>query len=211
MGHCVGAQRHVSHRRSRSMKLQNESLSFLYLRDIRGVTSLPPDKDPRAALIHSCLPWGITVARRYVKRGLPLEELLSLASLAIVRAAQSYDKRKGTFTTYVTRMIIWTIHRAFILHGRPRPQPSDNTAIEEAAATHDTYEDGTSIQDVYAAIQTLSPREQFVVMHNYGLAGQAQRTHRWIGKRLGMSPSMSSSICRRAIAKLRVALRSKER
>jgi RNA polymerase sigma-B factor len=68
----------------------------------------------RDSLIRRHLPLARHCARRYRRAGEPLEDLEQVASLALVRAADSFDPTRGTaFSTYAVPCILGSIKRHF--------------------------------------------------------------------------------------------------
>lgn len=56
--------------------------------------------------------------------------------------------------------------------------------------------------DIFSSLKDLKAREQFVIIHRYGLAEQPPRTYKEIAQDLGVSVSRAQNIERSALAKL---------
>jgi RNA polymerase primary sigma factor len=94
----------------------------LYLREIGRVKMIKPDEeielarqiakgDPEAKkkLIQANLRLVISIAKKYVNRGLPFQDLIQEGNLGLIRAAEKFDHTKGfKFSTYAT----WWIRQA---------------------------------------------------------------------------------------------------
>src|SRR5258708_26532644 len=60
-----------------------------------------------------------SVARRYLGRGLPLEDLMQEGMIGLIRAIEKYNYRKGyRFSTYATHWIRQAVSRALANQGR---------------------------------------------------------------------------------------------
>lgn len=60
--------------------------------------------------VEACLPLCALVARRFVGRGADYEDLLQVASMALINALRGFDKERGLrFSTFVTPTITGTV------------------------------------------------------------------------------------------------------
>src|SRR3954471_14815538 len=85
------------------------------------------DLEAKDRLVRSNLRLVASVARRYVGRGLPMEDLLQEGVVGLIRAAEKYDWRRGTrFSTYAVPWIRQAITHALANTSRmvrlPAPQ-----------------------------------------------------------------------------------------
>ena len=94
----------------------------LYLREIGRVKMVKPDEEmslldlslkaiamPKRGLIQANLRLVISIAKKYVNRGLPFQDLIQEGNLGLIRAAEKFDHTKGfKFSTYAT----WWIRQA---------------------------------------------------------------------------------------------------
>jgi RNA polymerase primary sigma factor len=94
----------------------------LYLREIGRVKMVKPDEEIELArliargdreakknLIKANLRLVISIAKKYVNRGLPFQDLIQEGNLGLIRAAEKFDHTKGfKFSTYAT----WWIRQA---------------------------------------------------------------------------------------------------
>lgn len=77
---------------------------------------LAASRDPavRDRLVTAHLGLAHQLARRYVNRGEPYEDLVQVASLAIVKSVDRFDPHRGIeFTTFATRTVIGELKRHF--------------------------------------------------------------------------------------------------
>ena len=94
----------------------------LYLREIGRVKMIKPDEEIELArliakgdlvakkkLIQANLRLVISIAKKYVNRGLPFQDLIQEGNLGLIRASEKFDHSKGfKFSTYAT----WWIRQA---------------------------------------------------------------------------------------------------
>lgn len=77
------------------------------------------DSRAREALITANVRLVASVARRYLGRGLPLEDLMQEGTIGLIRAVEKYNYRRGyRFSTYATHWIRQAISRSLANQGR---------------------------------------------------------------------------------------------
>jgi RNA polymerase sigma-B factor len=85
---------------------------------IAALADLPADSPDRPRvrqrLIEAYLPLAEHLARRFRNRGEPLDDLVQVASLALVKSVDGYDHSRGAaFTSYAIPMILGELKRHF--------------------------------------------------------------------------------------------------
>jgi RNA polymerase primary sigma factor len=112
----------------RSLHDQMQTPLGAYLRDIHSIPLLKADEEKRLArcvcagdaeardlLVRANLRLVVSIARRYVGRGLPLADLISEGNLGLLRAVEEYDPDRNTrFSTYASYWVKKSIRRALI-------------------------------------------------------------------------------------------------
>src|ERR1700722_8228085 len=82
--------------------------------DRTGAAEEPDDSDARDELITANLGLAQQLARRFLHRGEPLEDLVQVASVALVKSVDRFDPERGVdFAAFATRTIIGELKRHF--------------------------------------------------------------------------------------------------
>src|SRR5262245_5260409 len=107
----------------KDLEARRSSLS-IYLREIKGFAR--PGAGDAHALVEANLGFVVSVARQFLNRGLPLEDLLAEGNLGLLEAARRFDPCRGTkFITYAVWWIRKAILKALSEHGSvPHVPPS---------------------------------------------------------------------------------------
>lgn len=97
----------------------------------------PDSREQRDRLTTEYLPLARQLAGRYAGRGQPLEDLVQVASLGLVKAADRYDPKRGTaFAAYASPTILGELRRYFRDHAWsvrvPRSMQEASLEVENA-------------------------------------------------------------------------------
>ena len=180
------------------------------------------DQDPeaKATLIERNLRLVVYIARKFENTGICVEDLISIGTIGLIKAIDTFDPAKGIrLSSYASRCIENEI-LMFFRSGRKSAQdvslnePIDTDKEGNALTILDTMAvDDTIVESIdtkmkseklYRFLQSsLTPREREVVCRRYGLLGFAPQPQRVVAKRLGISRSYISRIEKKALEKLR--------
>jgi RNA polymerase primary sigma factor len=156
----------------------------------------------------------VSIAKRYVRPGNDLWELISDGNVSLIRAVEKFDFARGNkVSTYAS----WAIMRNFArtIPTEQRHQDRFRTSHPETLSSSqehrsDPQEQETAqrqrVAQVEKLLSRLDEREQMIVMRRFGLLpGQEPQSLEEIGAEMGVSKERIRQIQTRALNKLRVA------
>lgn len=163
------------------------------------------------------------IAKKYVHSGVEQDDLVSIGSIGLMKAVQTFRPEAGRLTAYASRCIeneiLMTLranrkNRAVVLMGEAAGV--DNEGRELPLADLLGTDPNLVADEVETAIEagrairlmetTLDERENEVVRLRYGLTDGEPLPQHEVARRLGISRSYVSRIEKRALEKLRRAL-----
>lgn len=168
------------------------------------------------------------VAKKYQNSDYDMEELVSVGSIGLIKAVNTYRMDRGSrFATYAAKCIeneILMMLRSNKKYSRevslyePIGVDKDGEAVSLVdmmeAESREMLEDMIRDQDIrelYGAYDIcLKEQEKAVVRMRYGLFGERARTQREIAAVLGISRSYVSRIEKKALKKLREQIEKNE-
>jgi RNA polymerase sigma factor (sigma-70 family) len=165
----------------------------------------------RNRIVESNLRLVVSLAKHFAAPERSLEDLVSEASLPLIRCVESFDWRRGTrFSTYATR----SLRNFFAKLRRQDCRRRSRVSIGERWGQISTSEGGskTSERLIHAEdlrrlgdrLARLPPRERTLVAERFGLTGDRRpRTFRELGVRHGLSKERVRVITSEAISRLR--------
>ena len=184
--------------------------------------------DVKNQIVQANLRLVVSVARKHLRPGLSLMELVSEGNIALMRAVESFDFHRGhRFSTYATLALMKGFARSvpLLLAGgsgsKVRAAGGDRVLAEVADsrldATHDRL---LAREEVRQLLSRLDESERNVVLAHYGIqmggtetggrgelrAGPA--TYEQVGRLLGLTKQRVRQIEQSALAKLRSAAKA---
>ncbi|MCD7959664.1 MAG: RNA polymerase sporulation sigma factor SigK [Ruminococcus sp.] len=178
------------------------------------------DKQAREKLIlhnmrlvaHLTKKYGVSISKQ--------EELISIGTIGLMKAVDTFDPSKGTrFATYAGRYI----ENEILMNFRSQKKYADQISMGESIETDedgnqltlmDIMEDGTDLvelvdtrmqsKQLYQFLgEILELREVEILVQRYGLYSGVPLTQREVAKKMGISRSYVSRLEKHAIEKLR--------
>lgn len=164
------------------------------------------DEDARRQLIEHNLRLAAHIARKYTVPGCTQEDLVSIGTVGLIKAVQSYKKSCGTtLSTYAARCIENEILMALRAAKKRRGEVSltepigtdgegnDVTFMDVLGTDHDALEEEAirrvTLERVQQVLCRLPARERLVLEMRYGLADGTQHPQHEIAEKLGISRS----------------------
>jgi RNA polymerase primary sigma factor len=181
----------------------------LRLRDLTALERLLKKAiETKNAIVRANLRLVVSVARKHLRSGLSLMELVSDGNLTLMRAVESYDAHRGhRFSTYASLALMKGFARSVPLMLAARAlQPADESTLVEIADPRVAESSRIADRDhVRQLLAILDDREREVLLAHFGI-GDAVSDITHVSQRLGLSRQRVRQIERRALAKLRAAL-----
>ena len=153
----------------------------------------------------------VSVARKHLRPGLSLMELISDGNLTLMRAVESYDFHRGhRFSTYATLALMKGFARSVpeMLSGaaRSRAATSDAAVLAGVPDTRFAHTGDRFVarEEVRQLLSRLDDQERSVVLAHYGLEGRTESsTYEQVAVLLGISKQRVRQLEQSALAKLR--------
>lgn len=180
------------------------------------------DKEARAILIERNLRLISHIIRKYYASYSSPEELLSVGSLGLIKAVDSFKSEKGTrFATYGAKCVQNEILMYFRSQKKKQNEVSINDTIDvDKDGNPLTYLDIISVEENIAEEielksytdrlagminELLDDRQRQIIILRYGLCGYQPRTQKEVARMLKISRSYVSRIEKRALEILKEA------
>ncbi|MGD6804162.1 RNA polymerase sporulation sigma factor SigK [Rossellomorea vietnamensis] len=177
------------------------------------------DENARNILIEHNLRLVAHIVKKFENTGEDPEDLISIGTIGLIKAIESYSEGKGTkLATYAARCI----ENEILMHLRalkktkkdvslhdPIGQDKEGNEISlidilksDADDVIETIQLSMELEKVKKYICVLDDREKEVIIGRFGLDMKEEKTQREIAKELGISRSYVSRIEKRALMKM---------
>ena len=178
------------------------------------------DEAARQELIEHNLRLVVYIARRFENTGINIEDLISIGTIGLIKAINTYRTDKNIkLATYASRCI----ENEILMYLRKSSSQRNEVSLDEPLNTDwdgnelllsdvlgtdaDTVmrpiEADVDRQLLGAAIEKLSDREREIIVLRFGLNGRREQTQKEVADRLGISQSYISRLEKRIINRLK--------
>ena len=181
---------------------------------------LPADDGSiRRTLIERNLRLVVFIARKFDNTGVMLEDLISIGTIGLIKAVNTFDPtKKIKLATYASRCIENEVLMFLRRHSRPRHEISideplktdwdgNELLLSDVLGTEpDTVsrgiEDDAEKAMLMEALSRLSPRERQIMSLRFGLGGREEMTQKEVADVMGISQSYISRLEKRILQRL---------
>ena len=187
------------------------------LSELEGEDTRP---EARARLIEHNLRLVVYIARRFENTGVGIEDLISIGTIGLIKAVETYKPAKNIkLATYASRCI----ENEILMHLRKNASRRGEVSLDEPLNTdwdgnelllsdvlgtesdsiEKPIEDDVDRDLLFAAVSRLSERERTIITMRFGLDGRRERTQKEVADQLGISQSYISRLEKRIIDRLK--------
>jgi len=177
-------------------------------------------QEARGRLIEHNLRLVVYIARRFENTGVGIEDLISIGTIGLIKAVETYKPAKNIkLATYASRCI----ENEILMHLRKNANRRGEVSLDEPLNTdwdgnelllsdvlgtdsdsiEKPLEDDVDRDLLFTAITRLSPRERTIITLRFGLDGKRERTQKEVADQLGISQSYISRLEKRIIDRLK--------
>lgn len=178
------------------------------------------DMNARDILIEHNLRLVVYIARRFDNAKTPIEDLISIGSIGLIKAIETFNAdKKIKLATYASRCI----ENEILMHLRKTSRMKGEVSLDEPLNSDgdgnelllsdilgtdehlitDDVEKKMERQHMFHAIQKLDKRERYIMECRFGLAGKEEMTQKEVADHLGISQSYISRLEKKIIQELR--------
>ena len=176
--------------------------------------------EARARLIEHNLRLVVYIARRFENTGVGIEDLISIGTIGLIKAVETYQPAKNIkLATYASRCI----ENEILMYLRKNANRRGEVSLDEPLNTdwdgnelllsdvlgtdsdsiEKPIEDDVDRDLLFTAVSRLSERERTIITLRFGLDGRRERTQKEVADLLGISQSYISRLEKRIIDRLK--------
>jgi RNA polymerase sporulation-specific sigma factor len=177
------------------------------------------EKDVRDKLVEHNLRLVVYIARRFENTGVDLDDLVSVGTIGLIKAVNSFNAEKNIkLATYASRCI----ENEILMHLRRTVKLKSEVSFDEPLNTdwegnelmlsdvmgtdgdvvYKKIENGVETELLGVALTKLNDREREIMELRYGLNGGEEKTQREVADMLGISQSYISRLEKKIIVRL---------
>lgn len=178
------------------------------------------DRASKSRLIEHNIRLVVYIARRFENTGVDLDDLISVGTIGLIKAVNSFDaEKKIKFATYASRCI----ENEILMHLRRIVKIKAEVYLDEPLnvdwegnelllgdilgtdgdAVYKDIETGVEKELLWEALRKLSKREQEIMSLRFGLKNNTEKTQKEVADMLGISQSYISRLEKKIIYRLR--------
>ena len=178
------------------------------------------DESVRSTLIERNLRLVAYIARRFENTGINIEDLISIGTIGLIKAVNTYRSDKNIkLATYASRCI----ENEILMHLRKTAPQKSEVSFDEPLNTDwdgnelllsdilgtdedlvlKPIEDDVDRQLLMDAVDKLTARERTIITLRFGLGGREEKTQKEVADMMGISQSYISRLEKRIIVRLK--------
>lgn len=178
------------------------------------------DRTVRSVLIERNLRLVVYIARKFENTGIGTEDLVSIGSIGLIKAVNTFDPQKRIkLATYASRCIENEILMYLRRTSKTRSEVSfdeplnidwdgNELLLSDVMGTDGdvilrSLEEDADRKNLHQALKRLSPREKQIMDYRFGLTDGQQKTQKEVADLLGISQSYISRLEKRIFKRLR--------
>ena len=195
------------------------------VREAAAIEHMASDEGARALLIEHNLRLVVYIARRFENTGAGLEDLVSIGTLGLIKAINTFRADKNIkLATYASRCIENEILMYLRKHGarnevsidEPLNVDWDGNELllsDVLGSDEESMDSELAARDekrlLRAALSELAPRERLIIELRFGFDGRREMTQKEVADLLGISQSYISRLEKKILAELHAELSGK--